>query len=55
MVALPNLVRLRCEGERAEYLPYPGPPVDPRGGAHELVPGARMTVRFRDASDKRGV
>ena len=55
MVTLPNLVRLRIEGARAEYVPYPGPPIDPWDGAAELAAGAIMTVHFRDASDKRGV
>ena len=52
---LPNMVRLRIEGAGAEYVPYPGPPVDPWGGARELAPGASAAVAFVDASDKRGV
>ena len=52
---LPNLVRLRIEGIGAEYVPYPGPPIDPWGGTRILAPGATATIVFRDASDKRGV
>ena len=55
VLVLPNMVRLRIEGAGAEYVPYPGPPVDPWGGASELAPGASATVAFVDASDKRGV
>ena len=52
---LPNLVRLRIEGTGAEYVPYPGPPIDPWGGTRILAPGTTATIVFRDASDKRGV
>lgn len=55
VLMLPNMVRLRIEGIGAEYVPYPGPPIDPWGGACELAPGANATVEFRNASDKRGV
>jgi len=55
VLVLPNMVRLRIEGSGAEYVPYPGPPIDPWGGAHELAPGAIATVVFINASDKRGV
>jgi len=55
IVVLPNMVRLRIEGAGAEYLPYPGPPVDPWAGARELEPGGTVTVEFHDTSDKRGV
>ena len=55
VLVLPNSARLRIEGVGAEYVPYPGPPIDPWGGAHELAPGAAATVVFRDTSDKRGV
>jgi len=55
VLVLPNLVRLRIEGPGTGYVPYPGPPVDPWGGAHELAPGLHATVVFRDTSDKRGV
>jgi hypothetical protein len=54
-VVLPNMVRLRIDGAGAEYVPYPGPPVDPWAGARELVSGATATVLFRNASDRRGV
>jgi hypothetical protein len=52
---LPNLIRLRAEGAGAQYVPYPGPAIDPWGGARELAPGESATVLFRDASDRRGV
>lgn len=55
VLVLPNLVRLRVEGIGAEYVPYPGPPIDPWGGARELAPGATATVEFRNTSDRRGV
>lgn len=55
LLVLPNMLRLRIEGRRAEYVPHPGPPVDPWGGARELAPGATMRVDFPDTSDKRGV
>jgi len=55
LLVLPNMLRLRIEGRRAEYVPHPGPPVDPWGGARELAPGAAMRVDFPDTSDKRGV
>ena len=55
VVVLPNMVRLRIEGAGAEYVPYPGPPIDPWAGASELVPGGTVTVEFRDTSDKRGI
>ena len=55
VLVLPNSARLRIEGTGAQYVPYPGPPIDPWGGAHELAPGATATVVFRDTSDKRGV
>ena len=55
VLVLPNMVRLRVEGIGAEYVPYPGPPIDPWGGAREMAPGATMTVEFRNASDRRGV
>jgi hypothetical protein len=55
MVALPSMIRLHIEGERAEYVPYPGPPIDPWEGVHELAAGASTVVVFRDTSDKRGV
>jgi hypothetical protein len=55
VLVLPNLVRLRFEGIGAEYVPYPGPPIDPWGDTRELAPGATATVEFRNASDKRGV
>jgi hypothetical protein len=55
VVMLPNMVRLRIEGAGAEYVPYPGPPVDPWAGAREMAPGATTTVEFRDTSDKRGL
>lgn len=52
---LPNLVRLRIEGHGAQYVPYPGPPVDPWGDARELAPGETATVAFISASDRRGI
>ena len=52
---LPNQVRLRIEGIGAEYVPYPGPPIDPWDGVRELVPAATVTVVFIDTSDRRGV
>jgi len=55
VVVLPSQVRLRIEGPGAEYVPYPGPPIDPWGGARELAPGAVATVEFPDLSDRRGV
>jgi len=55
VLVLPNMVRLRVEGVGAQYTPYPGPPIDPWGGAHELAPRATATVAFGNASDKRGV
>jgi len=55
VLVLPNMVRLRIEGSGAEYVPYPGPPIDPWGGTRELAPGAIATVVFINASDKRGV
>jgi len=55
VVVLPSMVRLRIEGAGAEYVPYPGPPVDTWAGASELAPGGTVTVEFRDASDKRGI
>jgi hypothetical protein len=55
VLVLPNQVRLRIEGVHAEYLPYPGPPIDPWGGALELVPQATTTVLFPDTHDKRGI
>ena len=55
VVVLPNMVRLRIDGEHAQYVPYPGPPIDPWEGARELAEGASAAVLFRDASDKRGV
>ena len=32
VLVLPNSARLRIEGVGAEYVPYPGPPIDPWGG-----------------------
>jgi len=55
ILILPNLVRLRIEGARAEYVPRPGPPVDPWQGALQLAPDAGARLRFADASDKSGV
>lgn len=55
VLVLPNLVRLRIEGAGAEYVAYPGPPVDPTEGARTLAPGATEKVVLRDTSDKRGV
>lgn len=55
LLVLPNMLRLRIEGRRAEYVPHPGPPVDPWGGARELAPGTTMRVDFPDTSDRRGV
>jgi hypothetical protein len=55
VIVLPKMVRLRIEGQRAEYVPYPSPPVNPWDGARELAPGASMTVEFPDTSDRRGV
>jgi len=52
---LPNLVRLHIEGTGAEYVPYPGPPIDPWGGTRMLAPGSTATIVFRDASDRRGI
>ena len=54
-MVLPNMVRLRIEGAGAEYVPYPGPPIDPWAGASELAPGGTVTVEFRDTSDQRGI
>jgi hypothetical protein len=54
VVVLPNMVRLRIDGAGAEFVPYPGPPVDPWVGASELAPGGTVKVEFRDTSDKRG-
>ena len=55
VLVLPNRVGLRIEGSGAQYVPYPGPPIDPWGDARELAPGATATVVFRNASDKRGI
>jgi hypothetical protein len=55
VLVLPNVLRLRIEGAGAEYVPYPGPPIDPWDGARELAPGLHATVLFRDTSDKRGI
>jgi hypothetical protein len=55
VLVLPNLLRLRIEGAGAEYVPYPGPPIDPWEGARELAPGLQVTIRFSDTSDKRGI
>ena len=55
LMVLPNMVRLRIEGIGAEYVPYPGPPIDPWDGARDLAPGATATILFPDTSDKRGV
>lgn len=55
VMVLPNMVRLRIEGIGAEYVPYPGPPIDPWDGARDLAPGATATILFPDTSDKRGV
>ena len=55
VVVLPNMVRLRIEGAGAEYVPYPGPPIDPWASASEIAPGGTVTVEVRDASDKRGI
>jgi len=55
VVVLPNMVRLRIDGAGAEYVPYPGPPIDPWASASELAPGGTVTVEFRDTSDKRGI
>jgi len=55
VAVLPNMVRLRIEGAGAQYVPYPGPPIDPWEGASELAPGGAATVEFRDTSDKRGI
>ncbi len=52
---LPNLVRLYIEGDGAEYVPYPGPPIDPWGDTRMLAPGTTATLVFRDASDRRGI
>jgi hypothetical protein len=55
VLVLPNRVSLRIEGSGAQYVPYPGPPIDPWGDARELAPGATATVVFSNASDKRGI
>jgi hypothetical protein len=55
VVVLPNAARLRIEGRAAQYVPYPGPAIDPWQGARQLAPGERMTVPFPDASDRRGI
>jgi len=55
VVVLPNLVRLRIENGSAQYVPYPGPALDPWQGAHELAPGASTQLRFPDTSDRRGI
>lgn len=55
VLVLPNRVGLRIEGSGAQYVPYPGPPIDPWGDARELAPGATATVVFSNASDKRGI
>jgi hypothetical protein len=55
VAVLPNMVRLHIEGAGAQYVPYPGPPIDPWEGASELAPGGAVTVELRDTSDKRGI
>lgn len=55
IVVLPNLLRLHIDDAGAQYLPYPGPAIDPWGGATELAPGGSTALVFRDASDRRGI
>ena len=55
VLVLPKMVRLRIEGSGAQYVPYPGPPIDRWGDARELAPGATVTVVLSNTSDKRGI
>ncbi|MBI2376997.1 MAG: hypothetical protein HYV07_23555 [Deltaproteobacteria bacterium] len=44
-VIVPQQIRVTVEG--AELLPYPGPPIDPAGGAFVLRPSERVTAKYR--------